>query len=138
MKRSGQYTLIEQVVLFAIGISITLGFLVAFQDLSEDIESDMATLQSRLVARYAASSAVELAESGAEGRIVVDIPETVASRVYALRFSGGEVEVETTGVRETVSLYGLSATKQSSGVVESSSSPVTIRHRNDNLLLSDE
>ncbi|MDY6769482.1 MAG: hypothetical protein SVU88_00760 [Candidatus Nanohaloarchaea archaeon] len=107
--RTGQYTLVEQVVLFALGISITLGFLFAFRGLGADVQQDMQTVQSELVAEYMASNAVELVESGADGRMEVPLPERIASSAYALRFGEGGVMVAVNGEQAVAPLYGLSS-----------------------------
>lgn len=118
MKRTGQYALIEQVLLFTIGISITLGFLIAFEDLTADVREDMGEAQTRLLSQYVAASAVELAESGSEGELVLSLPETVAGQDYVVRMGEDGVTVETTGERHTASLNGLTERFDVSGAIE--------------------
>lgn len=135
MRRRGQYALIEQVILFTLGISITLGFLVAFENLTEDIRADMAETQTELVSRYVASSAVELVASGSEGRFTLGLPETVAAQVYALRVTDDGVEVETVGQSHTASLHGLTSVLDESGAVESRAGGVVLEYRDGTLTL---
>lgn len=133
MKRNGQYALIEQVLLFTIGISITLGFLIAFEDLTEDIRDDMAEAQTRLVSQHVASSSVELVTSGAEGEFAVALPETVAGQDYAIRMDDGGVTVETAGETHTASLHGLTAVTDVSGALESRSGDITLTYQDGRL-----
>lgn len=125
-QRSGQYSLIEQVVLFALGISITIGFLVAFEDLTADIQADVGETQTQLVSRYVASGAVELVESDSEGRFVISLPGTVADQVYVLRLTQDGVEIETTGQRYTAALYGLANRISTTGAIESRAGGVRV------------
>ncbi|MDY6761471.1 MAG: hypothetical protein SVY41_00310 [Candidatus Nanohaloarchaea archaeon] len=135
MVRRGQYTIIEQVVLFTLGISITLGFLFAFNSLTEQVETDMKDVQSDLVAEYVASSGIELVESGAEGRVQVPVPEEIASEQYAVRMGDGGVQVQVAGDQAVASMYGLGSTLSVSGVAESGPGAVTITFQNGELEL---
>ncbi len=137
MRRSGQYALIEQVILFTLGITITLGFLVAFENLTDDIQADMAETQTELVSRYVASSAVELASSGSEGRFALSLPETVAAQIYAVRLTPDGVEVETVGQQHTASLYGLTTQLEERGAIESRSGGATLTYRDGILTLEE-
>ncbi|MFB6077205.1 MAG: hypothetical protein ABEK12_03685 [Candidatus Nanohaloarchaea archaeon] len=137
MQRQGQYSLIEQVVLFALGISITIGFLVAFEDLTGDVQEDMAETQTQLVARYLASSTVELAESGSDGELVLSIPGTVADRVYVLRLTGDGARIQTTGRQYTASLYGLTEGMAVSGSVESRAGGIALTREGSSIELGE-
>lgn len=127
-RRKGQYNIIEQVLLFALGLSITIGFLVAFEGLGGDVEEQMASSQSRLIAEYVASSSIELVEGGSSGRFVLDLPDTLAGRAYALRLGGEGVVVETTGSRAETSLKGLETRIQSGGAIEPGEGTTAVVH----------
>lgn len=125
--RSGQYTLIEQVVLFTLGVSITLGFLYAFKGITAQVQTDMAAVQSDLVAEYVASSSIELVESGAEGRIQMPVPEEIAAEEYVVRLGDGGVQVQVAGEQSIASMYGLTAATGVGGAAGSRGGAVTVR-----------
>ncbi|MDY6776896.1 MAG: hypothetical protein SVQ76_02210 [Candidatus Nanohaloarchaea archaeon] len=117
--RKGQYSLVEQVILFGLGISITLGFLFAFDGLEENIQDRTGGEQASLVAEYVASSAVELVESGAEGRISFNMPSMIASKRYAVRLEDGSVTVVSSGNSDETVVYGLGSKVDFQGVEDS-------------------
>lgn len=124
--RKGQYTLLEQVILFALGISITIGFLFAFNNLKSTVKEDVKETQAELVSEYIASSAIELVASGAEGRIEIAVPDSIASETYAVRLGEGGVRVQMVGQREVAPLYGLGSRLTATGVVDSSQDALSI------------
>lgn len=133
--RKGQYTLVEQVVLFALGISITIGSLFAFKDLGTAVKGDMKEVQSELVAEYTASTAVNLVESGADGRIEAPVPEKIASESYAVRMGEGGVRVQVADEQSVAGLYGLESRLDLSGAAESSAGAVWITLDGDSMEL---
>ncbi|MDY6773715.1 MAG: hypothetical protein SVS85_00820 [Candidatus Nanohaloarchaea archaeon] len=133
--RKGQYTLVEQVVLFALGISITLGFMYAFNSMRRDVGEDLKESQAELVSEYAVSTSIELVESGAEGSITFRIPEEAASQTYALRLGKGGVKFETAGEEELSPLYGLRSTMNLEGEVESTGGFASLALSGDRLTL---
>lgn len=124
--RKGQYTIVEQVILFALGISITLGFLFAFKDLTGSVRGDMKEVQSELVAEYVTSTSVELVESGAEGRMEMPVPERIASEPYILRMGSGGVSIQVPGEQSASALYGLGSRTDVDGQAESGRGAVTV------------
>ncbi len=119
MMRKGQYALLEQVILFGLGILITLGFLFAFQDLSGTVKEDIRGSQAAVVSEYVTSAAVELTESGAEGTMTIPIPENIAAEPYAVQLGDGGMKVEVGGDRNIAPLYGLESRLETAGSVES-------------------
>ncbi len=133
MVRSGQYTLVEQVVLFTLGISITLGFMFAFNDITAQVETDMKDVQPELVAEHVASSSIELIESEAEGRIEVPVPEQIASEEYAVRMGDGGVLVQVSGDQALAPMYGLTSVVPVDGAAESGDGGVTLVYEDGSL-----
>jgi len=133
--RTGQYTLIEQVVLFTLGISITLGFLYAFNDIKAEVETDMKDSQSELVAEYVASSSIELIESGAEGNIRLPIPQNIASEQYAATASDAGILVQVSGDQALASIYGLGSKVSPDGSVQSQEGTATLYLEDSDLTL---
>ncbi len=138
MNRKGQYAIIEHVILLGAGIAITLGFLAAFQTINEDVEMTSAASETQLVAQFVAANAISLAESGSEGRVTLEIPETVAGNEYAVRLRDDGVEVVTRGAEYTASMYGISGNIDMGGQVVSREEQVTITYVNNRMTLSEE
>lgn len=136
--RAGQYTLIEQTMLFGAGVAIALGFLFVFEDLGGDVQSGTADIQTRLVSQYVASSAVELVESGADGKILVPVPGSIAQQGYVLRLSEDGAAVATTGSRHTAALHGLLSRLDADGTLESGPPSVAVKRDNNQLSLEAE
>lgn len=126
MARKGQYTLVEQVILFALGISITIGFLFTFRNLEENVAADVKDSQAELVSEYVASTSIELVESGMEGRIGAPVPENIASDTYAIRLGEGGVRVQVTGEQKVAPLYGLETRADAGGAVESGQGAIAL------------
>lgn len=124
--RSGQYALIEQVLLFGAGIAIALGFMVAFNDMASGIQADTAETQTRLVSKMVAADTVELVESGLDGQLLVSIPASVATQEYAIVVTDTGVETVTLGAQYTAALYGLLHTNAMGGVAESGTPQIMI------------
>ncbi len=136
--RSGQYTIIEQVILFGAGISIALGFLAAFQGIGADVQAGTADAQTRLLSKYIAAGAVELVESGAEGTVRLSVPSSVAQQDYAIQLDDSGVSVVTREVRHTSSVYGLAATVDLSGIQESGPPTVALKRAESQVRLERE
>lgn len=133
--RKGQYTLLEQVILFALGISITLGFLFAFKDLRSTVGEDVTGVQAAVVSEYLASASVELVESEAEGTMEVPVPENIAADTYVIRMGDGGIKIQLSGHQEISSLYGLGARLEEEGAVESGAGRAAITHTDDDLTI---
>ncbi|MCJ7479334.1 MAG: hypothetical protein MUP63_04120 [Candidatus Nanohaloarchaeota archaeon QJJ-7] len=127
--RKGQYALVEQVILFGLGISVALGFMYAFQGIGEDIEEDVRSHQVDVVSSYLAYASADLIESGSEGSISMEIPEKIASENYIVRFGEGGVELQMAGEKSISPLYGLESRIEPGGQVLSNVrfSEVTLR-----------
>lgn len=131
--RKGQYTLVEQVILFALGISITLGFLFAFKDLRTTVKGDVGERQTELVAEYLASTSLEIVESGAEGQMLVPVPQEIAGDTYAAEMGDGGVLIEMVGRSEVAPLYGLASRVDAGGRTVSSTGEVSVTFLDDDL-----
>lgn len=107
MRRSGQFTVIEQVILFGLGVTIATGFLVAFQDFGADVKERSLQEQSQALAGVVSVNTVELIQTGATGQETFQIPPSIAGEDYFIRFSQEGVTVATSNVSATVGVAGL-------------------------------
>lgn len=107
MRRSGQFTVIEQVILFGLGVTIATGFLVAFEDFGSDVQDRSLQEQSQALAGLISVNTVELIQTGADGEETFQIPPSIAGEDYFVRFSQDGVTVATTNVSATAGVAGL-------------------------------
>jgi len=107
MRRSGQFTVIEQVILFGLGVTIATGFLVAFEDFGADVKERSLQEQSQALADLVSTNTVELVQTGATGQATFQIPPTIAGEDYFIRFSGEGVTVATANTSATAGVAGL-------------------------------
>lgn len=123
MKRTGQVSVLEQTVLFGAGLAIALGFLLAFQSVESGISQMTQKAETTLIAKYLAAQTVSLAQSGVEGTVRVDIPETISGNQYGVRLDDNGVNVITTGAASQASVHGLGATMTMTGNMVSRNQP---------------
>lgn len=106
-ERKGQYAIIEHVILIGLGITIVLGFMATFAIMGNDLRGTASERQTKLFSQYMASNAVELVESGARGKFIVELPSSVAQQDYAMQFVGNGIRTTTAGAASQASMYGL-------------------------------
>lgn len=125
----------EQVLIFALGISITLGFLYAFQDLGNKVGGDLENSQSDVITSYVSAAYTELVQSGADGSMIMEIPEEVGGEPYRIGLMEGGVEVQTPGKSAEGTLYGLEKRFDLEGSVLGEDRRVQILRQGENLSL---
>lgn len=135
MNRTGQYAIVESTILIGVGIAIALGFLAAFDTLSDDISFGATNTEVTLVAQLVEMNAIELMESGAEGKFTVTLPETLANKEYAVNFKQAGIEVVTGGAAHQSSLYGLPTRTAFSGHIISREPQVSLIYADNQLVL---
>lgn len=138
MWRSGQYALVEHTILIGIGIVIAIGFLVAFQTLSGSIEGSATNVETRLLSSFIAVNAIELAESGGNGKFTLALPDDITDNTYAVRMTSSGVNVVTTGSTETTTLYGLEEKLRASGQVTSRDPTISLIYTDGALSVGEE
>jgi hypothetical protein len=105
--RKGQYTVVEQVVLFGIGLSIASGFLVAFETFGENVKGEARNEQAKVLGEQIGSHVVHLAQTDANGRLRFQLPSTIADTDYTINFTNSGIAIITTGNVYLATLYGL-------------------------------
>lgn len=138
MRRIGQYAIVEHTILIGIGIAVAIGFLIAFQTLSSSVEGSATSIETRLLSSYVAANAVELVESGGNGKFTIDLPTDITDNVYAVRLTGNGVDVVTTGSTETTTLYGLERKLRPNGHVTSQMQTVSLVYADGELSVEEE
>lgn len=136
--RKGQYAVVEQILLFGVGITIALGLLAAFQVVGDDIRGETASTQTELLSQYMAANTVELAESGAEGKFIFDLPDKLAGQGYAIKYANDGIVTVTSGAKHTAGVHGLSSLITLDGSIESGEQSVAVTFENQHIQLSNE
>lgn len=138
MYRQGQYAIVEHTILVGVGIALAIGFLATFQSIGDDIEGGATNTEAQLLSKFMAANSIELVESGAEGKFTLDMPEDITSNEYAIRFTDNGVEVVTTGLSKTATLYGLQEKLNAEGNIISRTPTVSIIYAGNDLSLGGE
>lgn len=86
----GQYLIIEEMVIFLIGMLIVLGSMVTFQTFGDDLETKTSQQEMNLVGERIASLAVQLADSGSEASARFEIPRKITGKSYVISLLQGE------------------------------------------------
>lgn len=127
--RKGQYAIIEHTILLGVGITLTLGLLLMFETVGEDVSDTTTDIQMRLASEYMAVHAIELVESGAEGRVTATMPGADSNQDYAITLSADGVEAVTSGSQHVSSLYGIPSRIKAEGSVVSQDSDAAVSYR---------
>lgn len=138
MQRIGQYAIVEHTILIGVGIALAIGFLIAFQTLSGNVEGSATSIETRLLSSYISANAIELVESGGNGKFTLALPDDITDNVYAVRLSDSGVNVVTTGSTETTSLYGLERRIRMDGSVTSQAQSVSLIYADGSLSVVNE
>ncbi|MDY6770906.1 MAG: hypothetical protein SV186_03030 [Candidatus Nanohaloarchaea archaeon] len=117
--RKGQYAVVEQVILFALGVAILSGFLTAFNGFSRDVKSDAIQEQSALMAQVVASHTAHLVSTHANGELSFSIPDSLAGENYIINFTDGGVAVIVGDTSHLSTIYGITETYRLRGSVSS-------------------
>lgn len=136
--RKGQYAIIEHTILLGVGITLTLGLLLMFETVGEDVSDTTTDIQMRLASEYMAVHAIELVESGAEGRVTASMPAAGGGQDYAITLSDDGVSAVTSGSRHVSPLYGLPSRISAEGSVVSQDTDATVTYRNGTLEVAPE
>lgn len=85
----GQYLVIEEVILFGIGLIMMIGFIAVFNLLSDKTVEPIQELGFVEVNDYVYSNILKLINSGVEnGYIVFNIPEQIGKNTYIIKGAG--------------------------------------------------
>jgi hypothetical protein len=92
--RKGQYSVVEQVILFGLGIAIAGGFLTAFQNFSDRVTDRGVREQGDHLSETVASHIIHLVETSDQGNLTFDLPQSIANQnSYSINLSSGGVAV---------------------------------------------
>ncbi|MCJ7450128.1 MAG: hypothetical protein MUP58_00085 [Candidatus Nanohaloarchaeota archaeon QJJ-9] len=95
--RKGQYSVIEQVILFGLGIAVLTGFLTTFQNFGEEAKQEAMDRQSRLLAELVRMNIVHLESLGEKSSIRFSLPEKLAGEGYRINLTDDGVAVQVIG-----------------------------------------
>ncbi len=89
----GQAQIVEQVILFGVGLAIALGFLTAFETFGRDVKDRAIEEQMRLNANLISSHVGQLIQTGAEGSLRFRLSPSIANEDYSVNFTDSGVAV---------------------------------------------
>jgi hypothetical protein len=133
--RKGQYAVVEQVVLFALGIAIVSGFLTAFEDFGRDVKTDATEQQSELLSEVVGSHVTQIVRTRADGTVSFTMPESIAGDPYRINFTDSGVAVVVQERSHLTSVYGLTETYDLEGSISSEYQTAVISKEQDTITI---
>lgn len=115
-KRKGQYLIVEQMVIFTIGIFVALSFVSIFGTFESDIRQETTSNQLRTYSKALRNKIVSLVETDAESETIIDIPRTLSEKTYVIELSNGLI-IQSEGYTYRSDLMGLRERLKLSGSV---------------------
>lgn len=93
--RKGQYSVVEQVILFGLGIAIAGGFLGAFENFGDDVTEQGIQDQADHLSELIGSHTIHLIETRADsGTLEFELPNKIANQEsYTINLTKGGVAV---------------------------------------------
>ncbi len=134
----GQYRIIKEVILFAIGVGIAVFVLFSFSKLEKDIE--VVTMQNRMrvIASDIRNAIFKLYESGANSTIYLEIPEKLGDNVYVIKLIDDNITLflyDNPKINVTEKIFNISQDNLISGEVASISKYIEITRSGSNIIL---
>jgi len=136
MNAHGQSQVVEQVILFGVGISVAFGFLSAFESFGRDVKQDALDQQLRLQADLMSSHIAQLIQTGADGSVTVSLPEELAAESYRINLTddgvavrGGEsiyLSRNLNGLEERYNLSGFVSSDRGQAIINVDDQTVTL------------
>lgn len=95
MPRKAQYVIVEQVLVFLLGLLIAVGFTAAFGDLGDTIEEDFTTQQLDTVGALIAGHVTSVYRLGDDTELVFPLPSTIGGSAYTVNMTQDHVRINT-------------------------------------------
>ena len=113
--RKGQYLIVEQMVVFSIGVFIALAFITMFGTFEEGVREETSTNQLKTYSKTVTNKILSLVETDTEGTAVFEIPKKLGGKSYLINLSEGliiqagnyEYKSDLVGLNEHLNLSGL-------------------------------
>jgi len=138
MKLKGQYRVVREIILFAIGVAITSFVVISFSNVQTDV-SELA-LQDHMaeVSSVIISGIIEVAESGQNSSVTLEIPEKISGEVYRITASNDELKLmvfDNPNIYVTQKLFNMSQTYFITGDIVSTSKFIKIELEFPNIVI---
>lgn len=135
-KSKGQYLIVEEVLIFSIGLIIVLGFFSTFQYFSKETKSNAVREQLEVVGSYIKSKVVETVQMDGTGKISVDLPHKLAGDSYAVYLNSKGIEMTSSSGKSYASgIYGLEGSYNFNGKILSDVKDVYLKKSGNNITL---
>lgn len=96
-KRKGQYLILEEMLVFSIGIMVTISLLSTFHLFRRETKDGATKNQAELIANSVASSVFNLVQTEGSGKAEISVPKHIAGDLYYVDLEDGLVEVTIQG-----------------------------------------
>ncbi|MCD6092498.1 MAG: hypothetical protein J7J38_00570 [Candidatus Aenigmarchaeota archaeon] len=126
----GQYTLVTEVLIFFLGISIATLVLLSFNSIEKSFTDTAITDEMRGVSNLITAGIVKVFESKENTTLILKIPKTIAKNVYRVHVDNNNLTislVKDPRVKIEQELFNISLSKSIIGDVVSSSEYIAIK-----------
>jgi len=119
-KKKGQHLILEEIILFSLGLIIALGFFSTFQSFEKSAKTQSREEQFEMLGEIISSHIIELTQSNATGKIEFSIPESIGGEGYLLALKVGGIMIQTQSHQVHITpIYGIEEKYEMDGVVQS-------------------
>jgi tagatose-1,6-bisphosphate aldolase len=134
----GQYRIINEIIIFTIGIAITSYVAFSFYGIQKNVSNITKTDQIESISNLVAAAIVKSAETGYDNTITLRIPKTISGSAYAVKARGNTLTVyyiKEPEINVTKQLFNINQTHNITGEIVSSSEYIEIQNTANNIKL---
>jgi hypothetical protein len=131
MSKKGQYRVINEIIIFTIGIAITSYTAFSFYNIQQSVFNTTKTSQLGQITDLVALSIVKAAETNSNSIVGLHIPKTISGSVYAIKANGNALTVyyiKNPGINVTRQIFNINKTHSIIGEIVSSSEYIEIQN----------
>ncbi len=135
-RKKGQQLIVEEMILFGIGLIIALGFLSAFQGFEKGAKEQSGKDQIEQMGEIISAQIMELVQTKSEGKLIFELPQTLGGERYYIKLKQGGILIQTQSNKVYVThVFGLDKKYYFKGGIESSSKKATLTLENKTITL---
>jgi len=135
-KRKGQYLVVEEIILFSLGLIIAFSFLAVFQVFEKEAKSQTGDEQLRILGQIVSSNILELVETNTTGKIEFSLPPSIGGNEYLLKLNSKGIFIQTKNNKTYISsVFGLENKYNLQGSVESTVKKATLSLKGEQITL---
>lgn len=134
----GQYRVVREIILFAIGVAITSFVIVSFNNVETRARELAVTDNLAEVSSMLISGIVEVAQSNRSSFIVLEIPEKISGQIYRITVNNDDLKLalfNNPQINVTQKLFNMTKSYFITGDVISTARHVTIESSPPNIII---